>query len=230
MAGVLVSITDSYRKLEGDGKGLSGFRPSGSSCALIVERSNQPIIDPSHNLMEPRMDIGSLLTQAGGASAIARQLGVDEATVERGAKALVPHVASGVQTQGLPASDAAVAPAEASGLGGMLGGLLGGGSVNAGPGSGGILGSLVGAGVGNQILGHIFGSKETSRDVATQASQESGVDPSVLKKLLPIVAGAVAVYYMTHRNKDGAPADAGSGGGAGAPEGGLLGSLLRYER
>jgi hypothetical protein len=175
------------------------------------------------------MDIGSLLNQAGGASAIARQLGVDESTVERGAKALVPHVANGVQTQGLPASDAAVSePAGAGGLGGMLGGLLGGGSMNAGAGPGGILGSLVGAGVGNQILGHIFGSKDTSRDVATQASQESGVDPSVLKKLLPIVAGAVAVYYMTHRNKGDATADA--GGGAGAPEGGLLGSLLRFER
>jgi hypothetical protein len=36
------------------------------------------------------MGIGSLLNQAGGASAIARKLGVDEATVERGANALFP--------------------------------------------------------------------------------------------------------------------------------------------
>ena len=183
------------------------------------------------------MDIGSLLNQAGGASAIARQLGVDEATVEKGASALVPHVANGVEAQGLPPADAGDAePAEVGGLGGMLGGLLGGslgggGLMSAGAGTGGILGSLVGGGVGNQILGHIFGSKDTSRDVAAQASQESGVDPSILKKLLPIVAGAVAVYYMSHRGQGGGSSEMpSSGGGAGAPEGGLLGSLLRFER
>jgi hypothetical protein len=184
------------------------------------------------------MDIGSLLNQAGGASAIARQLGVDEATVEKGASALVPHVANGVETQGLPPADAGDAePAEGGGLGGMLGGLLGGslgggGLMSAGAGTGGILGSLIGGGVGNQILGHIFGSKDTSREVATQASQESGVDPSVLKKLLPIVAGAVAMYYMSHRGQSGGSSETGSssGGGAGAPEGGILGSLLRFER
>ena len=159
------------------------------------------------------MDIGSLLNQAGGAEAIARELGVDPSTVENGAAALVPHVVNGVQTQGLPqtAEPQAADPAE-GGLGGMLGGLLSGG------GGGGVLGSLVGAGVGNQILGQIFGSKETSRDVAAQASQQSGVDASVLKKLLPIVAGAVAMHYMKQRHAGGAA--------AGTEGGGLLGSIL----
>jgi len=168
------------------------------------------------------MDIGSLLNQAGGVGAIARQLGVDEATVERGAGALAPHVANGIETQGLPAaeeseaSEAAAAPAAEGGgfggLGGILGGLMGGGA------GGGVLGSLVGGGVGNEILGHIFGSKDKSRDVAAEASQQSGVDSSVLKKLLPIVAGAVAMHYMSRRRH--------GGGAAGAPGGGILGSLL----
>ena len=65
------------------------------------------------------MDIGSLLNQAGGVSTIARQLGVDEATVERGAGALLPHVANGVETQGLPGVEDAGSP-DTGGLGGML--------------------------------------------------------------------------------------------------------------
>lgn len=168
------------------------------------------------------MDIGALLNQAGGTAAIARELGVDQATVERGAGALVPHVASGIEAQGLPgaAESNAVDPqgsqrtqfgmlGGAGGLGGMLGGLIGGGGGN-------VLGSLVGGGAGNEILGHIFGSKDASRDVAAQASQTSGVDASVLKRLLPIVAGALAMHYLTHR---GQGSTAGGGGG-------LLGSIL----
>lgn len=183
------------------------------------------------------MDIGSLLNQAGGVSAIAQQLGVDESTVERGAGALLPHVADGVQTQGLPtpAEPQAAEEEQGGGLGGMLGGLLsgsigGGGLIGAGAGTGEILGSLIGGGVGNQILGHIFGSKDTSRDVASQASQESGVDPSTLKKLLPIVAGAVAMYYISHRNQAGGAAAGGDTTGAGGGGlGGILGSLLRTQ-
>ena len=57
------------------------------------------------------MDIGSILNQAGGVSAIARELGVDESTVESGAGALLPHVVKGVETQGLPGS---VADSEAA--------------------------------------------------------------------------------------------------------------------
>jgi len=166
------------------------------------------------------MDLSSILNQAGGVSAIARQLGVDEATVGQGAGALLPHVVSGVESQGLPADVAteaaeAVPDGEGGGLGGMLGGLLGG------AGGGGLLGSLIGGGVGNEILGHIFGSKDTSRDVAAQASQQSGVDSSVLRKLLPIIAGAVAMHYITHRGGQAAPA-----AGDEQPGGGILGSIL----
>ncbi len=173
------------------------------------------------------MDIGSLLNQAGGAGPIARHLGVDEGTVERGAGALLPHVENGVETHGLPT------PAEAQeetsegggGLGGMLGGLLGGslgggGLMSAGAGTGGILGAIVGGGAGNQILGHIFGSKDKSRNVAAQASQQSGVDSSVLKKLLPIVAGAVAMHYMA-KGRQGVGGAQGGGGGLGS----ILGNL-----
>ena len=44
---------------------------------------------------------------------------------------------------------------------------------------------------GNSILGHIFGSKEVSRNVAQHASQETGIGTSILKQMLPYVATAV---------------------------------------
>lgn len=45
---------------------------------------------------------------------------------------------------------------------------------------------------GNSILGHIFGSKDVSRAVATHASQQTGISDTILKAMLPIVAGLVA--------------------------------------
>lgn len=187
------------------------------------------------------MDIASMINQAGGIGAIASQLGIDEATAERGIGALLPHVQSGIETNGLPsavdAEASVAAPAEADaggGLGGMLGGLMGGAGESAGGGLGGMLGgllgggagggllaSIVGGGVGNQILGQIFGSKEGSREVAADASAKSGIDASVLKKLLPIVAGMVAMHYMT-KGRAAAPADDAPAEGGG----GILGSIL----
>ena len=42
---------------------------------------------------------------------------------------------------------------------------------------------------GNKILGHLFGSKDVSRNVAAQAAQDTGIDASLIKKALPLVAG-----------------------------------------
>ena len=185
------------------------------------------------------MDIGSMINQAGGIGAIASQLGIDEATAERGIGALLPHVQSGVENNGLPTEVGAeagpAAPAESDaggGLGGMLGGLMGGtgaggglggmlGGLLGGGAGGGLLASVVGGGVGNQILGHIFGSKDASREVAADASQKTGIDPSVLKKLLPIVAGMVAMHYISKGHAAAPAGDAPAEGG-----GGLLGSIL----
>lgn len=41
---------------------------------------------------------------------------------------------------------------------------------------------------GNSILGHILGSKETSRAVAKNVSAQTGLGEDLLKKMLPIVA------------------------------------------
>lgn len=65
---------------------------------------------------------------------------------------------------------------------------------------------------GNNILSHIFGSKDVSRQVADHAASSNGISSSVMKALLPIAAAMVAKYI------------AGSAAG-GAGEGGLGGML-----
>ena len=44
---------------------------------------------------------------------------------------------------------------------------------------------------GNGILGHLFGSKELSRAVASQAAQATGIGQQVLQQMLPVIASMV---------------------------------------
>jgi hypothetical protein len=44
---------------------------------------------------------------------------------------------------------------------------------------------------GNGILGHLFGSKDLSRAVASQAAQATGIGPDVLKQMLPVIASMI---------------------------------------
>lgn len=74
---------------------------------------------------------------------------------------------------------------------------------------------------GNAILGHIFGSKEVSRNVAKDAAAKTGIGSSLMKKLLPIVASMV-MASLSKKVFGGGTAPATS-----QPEsGGLLTSLL----
>ena len=41
---------------------------------------------------------------------------------------------------------------------------------------------------GNKILGHIFGSKDVSRNVAGHAAAQTGLDSGIMKKMLPMIA------------------------------------------
>ncbi|MDJ0794889.1 MAG: DUF937 domain-containing protein [Woeseiaceae bacterium] len=74
---------------------------------------------------------------------------------------------------------------------------------------------------GNRILGHIFGSKDVSRNVAAAAAGETGIDAGVIKKALPLLA----TLAMGALNKK---SSAGQDIGASAKSGGLgpLGDLL----
>jgi hypothetical protein len=72
---------------------------------------------------------------------------------------------------------------------------------------------------GNKILGHLFGSKDVSRNVAARAAGDTGIDASLIKKALPIVA-ALAMGAMGRNAK----ADGDSARGLRALTGLLAGS------
>lgn len=65
---------------------------------------------------------------------------------------------------------------------------------------------------GNAILGHLFGSKDVSRNVAAHASQNSGVDTGIIKKMLPMVA-AMAMGALSKQTGGGSGLMPGAGSG-----------------
>ncbi|MBX2879914.1 MAG: DUF937 domain-containing protein [Granulosicoccus sp.] len=79
---------------------------------------------------------------------------------------------------------------------------------------------------GNDILGHIFGDKKVSREVASRVSKKSGLSSTLLKKMLPVVAslvmGALSKQMFGGRGRSANRASTGAGG--------LLGTLLDSDR
>ena len=138
------------------------------------------------------MGIADILKQTGALDSISNQLGISPSVARAGADALLPAILGGFKKQGEP------------GLGGLFDAL--GGNTQDDTQS------------GNVVLGQIFGSKDVSRTVADQASQTSGIDPALLKKMLPILAMVVTAYLSSR------------GGGANAQSndagGGIFGQIL----
>jgi hypothetical protein len=85
---------------------------------------------------------------------------------------------------------------------------------------------------GNSILGQIFGSKDVSRQVAAHAANNTGIDASVLTKMLPVVASVVMGAMKQRAGGAGGLSNlqAGLGGGGQSPLGGLLTSFLDHNR
>jgi len=157
------------------------------------------------------MQITEVLNQLGGLQSIAKELGVDEAQVTAGAAALMPALLGGFKKQ------AQAQPSGIDGLVGMLSNLGGGGLLDD------VLSPRpTNVGRGNDVLGQIFGSPEVSRTVARNAAATSGLDPALLKKMLPMLAMLVAGFMA--KQSMGQPAAPASGRAGGL--GGLLGGLL----
>jgi len=150
------------------------------------------------------VQVMDILGELGGFESVARELGISEPQAASGAAALLPALLGGFKGQ---------AQAHPSGLEGLAG----------------LLGSLGGASLlddvlspqptntsrGDDVLGQIFGSPDVSRTVARNAATQTGLDPSLLKKMLPILAMLVAGYMAKQHSASAAP-----------PTGGGLGDLL----
>ena len=65
---------------------------------------------------------------------------------------------------------------------------------------------------GNAILGHLLGSKDASRRVASDVSARTGLDNGLLKKMLPVVA-AMVMGSMSKQTRAGASSSAGDNSG-----------------
>ena len=158
------------------------------------------------------MQITDILAQAGGLQSMARELGISEAQARSGAEALAPAILGGLKKQ------ARTQPGGLEGLGGLLGQLGGGGLLDD------VLSpEPTNVGRGNDVLGRIFGSKEVSRTVAQSASARSGLDPDLLKKMLPMLAMLVSGFVAKQGGPAAAPQAAPADGGLGDLLGGLLG-------
>jgi hypothetical protein len=138
---------------------------------------------------------------------IAESLGIDETQAQSGIASLVPALAGGLKRE----------TASEGGLQSLLGALQSGNHQRYldDPDS---LAQGETVAEGNGILGHLFGSKEVSRQVAAKASESSGVDTGILKKMLPLVATMVMGSMSKQASQSGA-ASAGSSGIMGALSG-----------
>jgi hypothetical protein len=155
------------------------------------------------------MQITEMLNSMGGFQSMARELGVSETQARSGAEALMPAILGGFKKQAQP-----------SGLDGLL-------NMVQGLGGGGLLDDVLAptptnVSQGNGVLGQIFGSQDVSRAVAQNAATNSGLDPALLKRMLPMVAMLVG-GFMSKQNGAASAAMPTGGGGLGDVLGGLLG-------
>ena len=154
------------------------------------------------------MQITDILAQMGGLQSIARELGVSGSQVQSGAETLAPAILGGLKKQ--------TQSSGLDGLGGLLGQLGGGGLLDQ------VLSPQpTNVNAGNDVLGQIFGSKDVSRTVAQSAATQSGLDPSLLRKMLPLLAMLVTGYMAKQGAASAQPGQ--DGGGLGGLLGGLLG-------
>ncbi len=141
-----------------------------------------------------------LSAQNGGAAQrIGERFGLDDQQATSALSALVPALAGGVQRN----------IASEGGLDALLG-ALGSGQHRRYVDDPEALGDAQTIADGNGILGHILGSKDVSRQVASRAAAQTGIGEGVLKQMLPLVA-AMMMGSLSKQSAQSSSAAAGAG-------------------
>lgn len=138
------------------------------------------------------MNMFDMIQSAAGGQAVnqvAGKFGLSEAQTQMALKALLPAISGGLKRNA----------AEPQGLQGLMGALQKG-SHERYLDSPEALTRPETVADGNAILGHLLGSKDMSRQVASQAAQKTGISDGILKQMLPIVA-AMAMGSLSKQSK-----------------------------
>ena len=160
------------------------------------------------------MDLMDLLESAGGGNSVgqlAKTVGLGSSDTSNLVKALAPALMRGMQKN----------TADDNGLAGLRSALETGGHDRYIDNPE-LLASDATRSDGNNILGHIFGSKDVSRNVAAAASQETGIDSGLIKKALPLLA-SLAMGAMSKKTSAGRELGTSASAGGLGPLGDLLG-------
>lgn len=160
------------------------------------------------------MNLLDLVLNAQGGQAVrqlAQGFGVEESQASSAVTALLPALAAGLNRN----------VSQQGGVEQLLGALAKG---NHGSflDDLGLLGQPAAVQQGNGILGHLLGSKDVSRQVASQAASQTGLSEAVLKQMLPLVATMAMGALSKQASSTGL---LGSGASAAPASGGALGML-----
>ena len=135
--------------------------------------------------------LDDILSNDDALGAMAKKLGLPEDSAKKAASALAPALSRGLERNA----------SKAGGVDDLLGALKKGNHEKYVE-EPDVLGKEESIQDGNAILGHIFGSKDVSRNVAAAASQQTGLDVGALKKMLPMLA-PVVMGVLAKQTKSG---------------------------
>lgn len=159
------------------------------------------------------MGLADMLLNAHGGGAtelLAQRFGISPEQAASAVTALAPALASGIQQNA----------ASEGGLQSLLGALLGGQHQQYVENADAVARPDTVAD-GNAILGHVLGSKDVSRQVASQAAEQTGLGTDLLKQMLPVVAAMTMGVLSKHTA--GQAGEQAQGGGMLGTVGSLLG-------